>query len=199
MARVFSEHKLVIATHNKGKLVEIAELLKPYNVECISAGDLNLPEPEETGDTFVANATLKAHAASRASGLVALADDSGLEVDALDGAPGVYSARWAGESKDFSIAMQRVQDELRNSKNRKARFICALALCWPDSDCEVVEGKVEGKITWPPKGDKGFGYDPIFMPDGSLKTFAEMDPAAKHKISHRARAFNQLIKLCFSK
>lgn len=197
MARRFDQPKLVIASHNAGKVREIAELLEPFGVEVVSAGTLGLPEPEETGATFIDNALLKAHAAARASDLPALADDSGLAVTALDGAPGIYSARWAGPDKDFSAAMAKVEDLLRGAEDRSAQFVCALALAWPDGHAEVFEGTVAGEITWPPRGDKGFGYDPIFAADGEDITFAEMDPARKHALSHRADAFAKLVAACF--
>ena len=163
----------------------------------ISAGELNLPEPEETESTFIGNAKLKALAAAKASGLPALSDDSGLAVSALDGAPGIYSARWAGPSKDFTAAMLRVEKEMAGTADRSAKFVCALALCWPDSHCEVFEGEVHGTLSFPPRGTKGFGYDPIFVPVDLETTFAEMEPAAKHAMSHRARAFAQLVAACF--
>ena len=201
MARRFSGHKLVIASHNPGKVREINDLVRPYGVEAISAGSLGLPEPEETGTTFIANAELKARASALGSGLPALADDSGLVVPALDGAPGLYSARWAGPTKDFGFAMDRVERELRakglEPSGQKAHFVCALALAWPDGHCESFEGKVHGKLVFPPRGQNGFGYDPIFMADGHAITFGEMEPQAKHAISHRARAFAQMIEACF--
>ncbi len=197
MARRFQGGRLVIASHNAGKVREIGELLAPFGADVVSAGDLGLPEPEETGDTFVANALLKAHAAATAAKLPALADDSGLSVTALDGAPGIYSARWAGPEKDFAVAMQKVEELLRGQEDRSARFVCALALAWPDGHAEVFEGTVAGEIHWPPVGDRGFGYDPIFRPDGYDITFGEMDPAAKHTISHRADAFRKLVAACF--
>lgn len=177
---------------------EIAELLKPLNLTVISAAEKNLPEPDETETSFTGNARLKAMAAAQASGLTALADDSGFCVDALDGAPGVYSARWAGPRKDFKLAMQRVHDALV-AKNisfqtrPRASFVCVLALAQPDGTCETFEGKIDGHVIWPPRGDKGFGYDPIFVPDGHDQTFAEFDTALKNAISHRARAFKLFI------
>ena len=192
----FTQNKLVIASHNQGKVREIGELLAPYGVETISAGDLGLPEPIEDGDTFIANAEIKALAAAKASGLPALADDSGLSVDALGGAPGIYSARYAGDSKDFNIAMKRVMDEV-GSQEKGAHFTCALTLAWPDGVVESFEGKVFGNLTWPMRGEKGFGYDPIFIPTGHDVTFAEMEPCDKHAMSHRANAFKQLIEACF--
>ena len=196
MSRKFTEDKLVLASHNPGKVREISALLDPFNVDVVSAGDLGLPEPEETGQTFIANAELKALASARGSGLVALADDSGLAVDALDGAPGIYSARWGGPDKDFNVAMKRVIDELGDA-DRSASFRCALTLAWPDGHVESVEGRVDGHLVWPMRGDKGFGYDPIFVPNGYDQTFAEMDPTAKHEMSHRADAFKKLINACF--
>lgn len=195
--RKFDEKKLVIASHNAGKIREIGELLAPFGVDVVSAGDMDVEEPEETGLTFIDNAVLKAKHSADATGLPALADDSGLAVTALDGAPGIYSARWAGQPRDFNMAMQRVQDELADNADRSAKFICALALAWPDGHVEVFEGKVEGTITWPMRGDKGFGYDPIFQPDGHQISFAEMEPAKKHEMSHRADAFEQLVARCF--
>lgn len=197
MARRFDGGKLIVASHNTGKVREIRDLLTPFDTEVLSATDLNLAEPEETGDTFVANAKLKALAATTAANLPALADDSGLSVDALDGAPGIYSARWAGAEKDFLAAMKKIEQELGDKDNRRARFMCALALAWPDGHCEVFEGTVAGKLEFPPRGTKGFGYDPIFVPDGHTVTFAEMEPAAKHAMSHRADAFHQFVAACF--
>jgi len=202
MARKFTGARLVVATHNPGKVVEFAALLKPLGIETVSAGELGLPEPEETGTTFRANAEIKALASARASGLPALSDDSGLVVAALEGAPGIYSARWAGETKDFSIAMQRVEDELQNAgattpDQRRAHFVAALTLAWPDGHCETFEGIFEGRVVWPPRGDNGFGYDPIFCADGYDITCGEMDPEAKHAISHRALALAQLLPACF--
>jgi XTP/dITP diphosphohydrolase len=193
--------RLVLASHNAGKLREIAELVAPYGITAVSAATLGLPEPEETGTTFIANAKLKARAAAEASGLPALADDSGLAVEALDGAPGIYSARWTGPKRDFAVGMARVQRELeaKSTANRRAAFIAALTLCWPDGHCESFEGRVKGTLTWPPRGDRGFGYDPIFIPDGYRETFGEMDLAVKHAISHRAAAFRQLEAACFAR
>ena len=196
-SRHFAGGTLVVASHNAGKVREIRELLAPFAVDVVSAGDLNLPEPEETGTTFIANAELKALAAARASNIPALADDSGLSIDALDGAPGIYSARWAGPGKDFDVAMTRIEREMDGKTDRNARFICALSLAWPDGHCDSFEGKVTGVLTFPPSGTKGFGYDPIFIADGNTVTFAEMEPAAKHAISHRADAFRQLVAACF--
>jgi XTP/dITP diphosphohydrolase len=187
--------RLVLATHNPGKVVELAELLGPHGLDVVSAGDLGLPEPEETGLTFVANAELKALAAAVASGLPALADDSGLCVDALGGEPGIYSARWAGPTKDFSIAMQRVRAEMPATAPDTAHFICALSIAWPDGHVETVEGRVDGHIVWPPRGQNGFGYDPLFLMDGKTQTYGEMPRADKEADNHRARAFAQLLEL----
>ncbi len=195
-ARRFAGDRLVIASHNKGKVREIADLLAAYVRAFPSAGDLGLPEPEETETTFVGNAALKARAAAAASSLPALADDSGLVVPALGGAPGIYSARWAGPEKDFAVAMRRVERELGDG-DPSAHFVCALALAWPDGHVEAVEGNVYGRLVFPPRGDRGFGYDPIFIPDGHDITFAEMDPDDKHRMSHRADAFAQLVARCF--
>lgn len=198
MPRKFLGGRLVVASHNAGKVREIRELLEPFKADVISAGDLGLPEPEETETTFIGNAKLKAVAAAKASGFVALADDSGLAVAALNGAPGIYSARWAGPTKDFSLAMTRVEKELAGKPDHSAKFVCALALCWPDGHCEAFEGEVHGALTFPARGEKGFGYDPIFIPAGLRTTFAEMEPAAKHAMSHRAHAFKQLVAACFT-
>jgi len=202
MARAFTEPKLIVASHNKGKLVEIAELLTRFAVETVGADALGLPEPEETGATFIANAELKALAAATKAGLPALSDDSGLAVDGLDGAPGIYSARWAetANGRDFDFAMHKIEMALHQKWDvpRTARFICALSLAWPDGHVESFEGKVEGSLVWPMRGKNGFGYDPIFLPLGGDKTFGEMDPAAKHAISHRADAFTQLVEACFA-
>ena len=197
MARRFKDDTLVIASHNAGKVREIAELLRPYVPAFRSAAEARLPEPEETGTTFRANAELKALAAARGSGHVALADDSGLVVPALGGDPGIYSARWAGPSKDFGMAMEHVHARLAPGADPGAHFVCALTLAWPDGHVETVEGKVHGVLVWPPRGDRGFGYDPMFQPEGSAETFGEMDPDAKHRISHRADAFRQLVERCF--
>lgn len=199
MARTFESPELVIASHNPGKVREIGALLAPFGVIVKSASELNLPEPIEDGGTFIDNAVLKAQSATKHSGLPALADDSGLAVEALGGAPGIYSARWAGEDKDFDIAMARVNAELGDSRNDAAAFICVLALSWPDRHVEVFEGRVEGNITWPPRGDNGFGYDPIFTANGYDLTFGELDPNEKHRISHRADAFEKLVRACFTK
>ena len=189
--------RLVIASHNAGKVREIAELLGPHGIEPVSAGSLGLPEPDETGTTFIANAELKALQAADLSGLPALADDSGLCVEALNGDPGIYSARWAGPGKDFGLAMKLVWNALAAKgpeAGHDAHFICALALAWPDGHVEAFEGRVDGTIVWPPRGDKGFGYDPVFQPLGHAITFGEMDPAAKHGMSHRADAFAKLVQ-----
>lgn len=185
--------RLVIASHNDGKLREIQALLEPFAVEIISAKALDLPEPDETGDSFIANAELKALAASRACGLPALADDSGLCVNGLGGAPGIYSARWAGPAKDFGMAMARIQRELGDAADRSAYFICALSVAWADGHIRSFEGRVDGSIVWPARGHRGFGYDPIFQAQDMIQTFGEMDPDAKHAISHRARAFASLV------
>ena len=191
--------RLVVASHNKGKAREMADLLGPYGVEILSAADLGLAEPEETGESFIANAELKARAAAKASGLPALADDSGLAVDALAGAPGIYSARWAGPAKDFAMAMCNVEEKLqaKGAADRKAHFVSALSLVWPDGHTETFEGRVDGTLVWPPRGTLGFGYDPMFMPDGSDTTFGEMQPVQKHAMSHRARAFRKLADAVF--
>ncbi|WP_416899052.1 MAG: RdgB/HAM1 family non-canonical purine NTP pyrophosphatase [Minwuia sp.] len=198
MARKLTERKIVVASHNRGKVVEIAELLRPFGIQPVSAAELNLPEPEETETTFTGNALLKARAAAEASGLPSLSDDSGLAVTALGGDPGIYSARWAGPERDFDLAMQKVEDALqeKGATDRSARFICALALCWPDGETAVFEGKVEGDLVWPPRGTNGFGYDPVFVATGRKITFGEMDPAEKHAMSHRADAFRQLLAAC---
>ena len=195
--RKFTDQQLVIATHNPGKVREIADLLAPYVESFSSAGDCNLPEPEETGSSFAENAAIKALAAARGTGLPALADDSGLTVEALNGDPGIYSARWGGPDKDFNLAMQKVHEALGDNGDRSAAFVCALALAWPDGHIEHFEGRVAGQIVWPPRGEKGFGYDPVFVPEGEIRTFAEMEPEEKHRISHRARAFEKLVKGCF--
>ncbi|SBW08900.1 dITP/XTP pyrophosphatase [uncultured Alphaproteobacteria bacterium] len=197
MARRFDDVKLVIASHNPGKVREIGELLAPHRVDVVSAGELGLPEPEETGETFADNARLKALAAAEGAGLPALADDSGLCVVALDGAPGIYSARWAGPNKDFAHAMERVRVALDDTPDREAYFVCVLALAWPDGHVETFEGRVYGRLVFPPRGDRGFGYDPIFEPVGETRTFGEMDAAEKHAMSHRAQAFELLLAGCF--
>ncbi|GFE94137.1 RdgB/HAM1 family non-canonical purine NTP pyrophosphatase [Acetobacter persici] len=187
--------KLVLASHNAGKLAEFSTLLADFGVTVLSAGDLNLPEPEETATTFAGNAAIKALAAARATGLPALADDSGLCVSALGGAPGIYSARWAGPDKDFPAAMARIEDGI-GSDERDAWFICVLCLAYPDGTTHSFEGRVDGSITWPPRGEKGHGYDPIFTPTGESRTFAEMEEAEKNAISHRARAFQAFKQAC---
>ena len=203
-ARRFDGGKLVVASHNEGKVIEIRDLLAPFGVDAVSAAELGLPEPDETGATFTANAQLKALAAAQAAGLPALADDSGLAVEALKGAPGIYSARWAetADGRDFTAAMARVEKELNAANdgpggNRRAKFVCALSLAWPDGHVETFEGQVAGTLVWPPRGTQGFGYDPLFLPDGQFGTFGEMAPAAKHAMSHRAHAFAQLVGACF--
>ncbi|WP_242096770.1 RdgB/HAM1 family non-canonical purine NTP pyrophosphatase [Sphingomonas sp. CROZ-RG-20F-R02-07] len=191
--------RLVIASHNPGKVREIGALLAGHGMDVVSAAELDLPEPEETGVTFVANAELKALQAADLSGLPALADDSGLCVDALNGDPGIFSARWGGPDKDFDLAMRLVEDRLNEEPDmaRSAHFVCALALAWPDGHVEWFEGRVDGTLVWPPRGDKGFGYDAMFQADGRDDTFGEMDPDAKHAISHRADAFGQLAAAVF--
>ena len=203
--------RVVIATHNAGKLVEMRELLGFYGVEAVSAGDLNLPEPEETGTTFAANARIKAQASAQASGMPAFADDSGLVVDALDGAPGIYSARWAGPGKDFGHAMEKIEGMLRERdaftpQQRSAHFISVLCVAWPDGHVEEFDGKVDGSLVWPPRGDEGFGYDPMFLPVGFGLTFGEMSRDQKHGLppngqglSHRARAFVKLAEACLGR
>ena len=185
---------LVAATHNKGKVAELRDLFEPLGFEVVTALDLKLDEPEETETTFEGNAILKARAAALATGFPALSDDSGLSVTALDGAPGIYSARWAGEPRDFGVAMARVEQALQQTggKDRSAKFICVLAVIWPDGHAETYRGEVEGQLVWPPRGDKGFGYDPIFVADGETITFGEMDPDRKHAMSHRAVAVEKL-------
>ena len=190
--------RLVIATHNPGKLAEIADLLAPHGVSAVSAGELGLPEPEETAPDFVGNARLKALAAAAASGMPALADDSGFCVAALGGAPGVFSARWAGPRKNFAEAMQRVHDEAADASDPRAWFACALCLAWPDAHTETFFGRVDGTWVWPPRGERGFGYDPMFLPAGGALTYGETQPDEKHATSHRARAFKQLLASCFA-
>ena len=197
MARRFTEKRLIIASHNSGKVREIGELLDPWSVEVVSAAELDLPEPEETGLTFAANAKLKADAAALAAKLPALADDSGLSVNALDGSPGIYSARWGGPEKDFDVAMARVNAEMGDAADRRAQFVCALALTWPDGHSEIFEGTVDGTLVWPPRGDRGFGYDPMFLGEGDTGTYGEIEPMEKHAKSHRAVAFRKLIDACF--
>jgi XTP/dITP diphosphohydrolase len=203
--------RLVIATHNPGKLVEMRELLMPYGIDAVSGGDLGLAEPEESGTTFRENARIKASAAATASGLPAFADDSGLTVDALNGDPGIYSARWAGPKKDFRLAMQTIEDKLRalgarSPQQRRAHFVSALCVAWPDGHVEEFEARVDGTLVWPPRGDKGFGYDPMFLPDGHALTFGEMPAEDKHGLppkgkglSHRARAFLKLAEACLGR
>ena len=200
--------QLVIATHNPGKLAEMRELLAPYGIEAVSAGELGLDEPDETGDSFRANAQIKAAAAVKSSQLPAFADDSGLAVDALDGAPGIFSARWAGPNKDFAAAMAQVERLLQERgaatpPQRRAHFVSALCVAWPDGHLEEVEARVEGTLVWPPRGTAGFGYDPAFLPDGHTRTFGEMTSIEKHGLpplglglSHRARAFVKLAEIC---
>jgi XTP/dITP diphosphohydrolase len=200
--------RLVIATHNPGKLAEMRELLAPHGVEAVSAGELGLPEPEETGATFHANARIKAVAAANAAGLPSFADDSGLVVEALGGAPGIFSARWAGPTKDFSVAMARIERLLQERgattpEQRKAHFVSALCVAWPDGHLEEVEARADGTLVWPPRGTSGFGYDPMFLPDGFDRTFGEMTSIEKHGLpplgfglSHRARAFVKLVEIC---
>jgi XTP/dITP diphosphohydrolase len=200
MTRRFQLTQLLIASKNEGKVQEIRELLADFNIQVVSAVDFtDIVEPEETGKSFKENAELKARYYSQHTNLPALADDSGLCVDALKGAPGIYSARWAAGGKDFGLAINRIKDEVKASgaANNNAEFVCALALCWPDGHMESFEGYVKGALTFPPKGEKGFGYDPIFIPRGYNKTFAEISSEDKHRISHRADAFNKLIQACF--
>ena len=203
--------KLVIATHNPGKLAEMRELLSPYGIEAVSAGELGLAEPEETGDSFQANARIKATAAAKAAQLPAFADDSGLVVNALDGAPGIFSARWAGPGKDFNAAMARIERLLQERgattpEKRRAHFVSALCVAWPDGHIEEVEARADGTLVWPPRGTAGFGYDPAFLPDGFTRTFGEMTSVEKHGLpplglglSHRARAFVKLAEICLDR
>jgi XTP/dITP diphosphohydrolase len=203
--------RLVIATHNPGKLVEMRELLAAYGIDATSAGELGLREPDETGMTFRDNARIKAQAAAQAAGLPAFADDSGLAVDALDGAPGIHSARWAGPDKNFRRAMETIEEKLRahgvsTPAQRNAQFVCALCVAWPDGHVEEFEARVNGTLVWPPRGDKGFGYDPVFQPDGHARTFGEMSSEEKHGLpprgkglSHRARAFLKLAEACLDR
>jgi XTP/dITP diphosphohydrolase len=197
--------RIVIATHNPGKLGELRELLSPYGIEAVSAGELGLDEPEETGASFRANARIKAQAAAASAQLPAFADDSGLAVEALDGAPGIHSARWAGPDKDFDAAMQKIEDLLRerSATDRRAHFVSALCVAWPDGHVEEFEGRVDGVLVWPPRGTAGFGYDPMFRPDGHTRTFGQMSADEKHGLppkgkglSHRARAFLKLAEAC---
>ena len=210
-ARPLQNREIVVATHNAGKLAEIRDLISPFGFAAKSAGELGLPEPEETGTTFEENAAIKALAAARATGMPALSDDSGLCVDALDGQPGVYTADWAQKadgSRDFAMAMRNVEEKLQQvgattPDRRRAAFVAVLALAWPDGHVEIVEGRVEGTCVWPPRGDQGFGYDPMFQPDGHDRTFGEMTGDEKHgwareeALSHRARAFEKLVAACF--
>ncbi len=196
--------RLVVASHNPGKIREINDLIRPFGISAVSAGELGISEPEETETTFAGNARLKALHSAKSSGLPALSDDSGLEVEALGGDPGVYSARWAGASKDFTYAMQRVEQQLQENfaldpDSRRANFTAALCLAWPDGETEVFEGKVFGHLVWPPRGEKGFGYDPMFLADGETLTFGEMESEAKHTMSHRARAFALFVAACLDK
>ena len=190
--------KLLVASHNAGKVREFADLLEPFKMDVVSASELDLPEPEETGSTFVENSLIKAQACCKGSNILSLADDSGLTVDALGGDPGIYSARWAGPGKDFNLAMEKVEKALQGRgatklKDRRASFICVLSLVSPDGSQEVFEGKVDGTLVWPPRGTNGFGYDPVFQPDGFDNTFGEMDPVKKHAMSHRAKAFAKML------
>jgi XTP/dITP diphosphohydrolase len=202
MRRLMRGDRLVVASHNPGKLVEIADLVRPYGLDAVSAGQLGVSEPEETETTFAGNARLKALHSALATGLPALSDDSGLEVAGLGGDPGVYSARWAGPGKDFAVAMRKVHDALAAKRGweevggPRANFTAALCLAWPDGETAVFEGKVFGRLVWPPRGVRGFGYDPMFLADGATETFGEMEPAAKHAISHRARAFRLFVEQC---
>ena len=189
--------KLVLATHNEGKLREIRALVAPMGITCLGAAELDLPEPEETGTSFIANAELKARAAADATGLPALSDDSGLSVDALGGEPGIHSARWAEDevgARDFGRAMDKVEAALDPDSARDAHFTCALTLAWPDGRTQSFEGKVHGRLVWPPRGQGGFGYDAMFVPHGHDQTFGEMEAEAKHAMSHRAKAFEQLVE-----
>ncbi|MEO1562332.1 MAG: RdgB/HAM1 family non-canonical purine NTP pyrophosphatase [Pseudomonadota bacterium] len=200
--RQLTEPKIVLASHNQGKLREIAALVEPLGFAVISAGELGLEEPEETEDTFAGNARIKAHFSAKESGLPALSDDSGIEIDVLDGAPGVYTADWAetDDGRDFMMAMTRAWTEITETKAKPpltARFCCTLCLAWPDGHDEVFAGTVDGTLTWPPRGNKGFGYDPMFIPLGETETFGEMDPDKKHKMSHRADAFAKLLRGSF--
>lgn len=198
MPRRFTESTLLIASHNAGKVKELQHLFHPYHITLVSAAELNIPEPEETGVSFMENAVLKAHYYSTASSLPALADDSGLAVDALQGRPGIHSARFAAEHSGFAGAMQQIERLLAGENNQTAAFICALSLWWPGGDHEEVEARLEGELCFPPRGDKGFGYDPIFVPQGCSLSCAEMEPNAKNAISHRAIAFTKLIERCFA-
>ncbi|MEI2387946.1 RdgB/HAM1 family non-canonical purine NTP pyrophosphatase [Breoghania sp. JC706] len=209
MTRTLTPGRLVLASHNAGKLREIRALVEPFGMEVVSAGELGLPEPEETGTTFEANAELKARASATAANLPALSDDSGLSVDALGGDPGIYSARWAGPDKDFAMAMRNVEEKLQQAgastpDKRTARFVCALCLAWPDGHVETFRGEIAGTLVWPPRGAQGFGYDPVFLPEGHERTFGEMSAEEKHgwsageadPLSHRARAFKLFADAC---
>jgi XTP/dITP diphosphohydrolase len=199
MARTVARaSRIVLASHNRGKLAEIAPMLAPWDMQVVSAGELGLPEPEETAPDFVGNARLKALAAATATGLVSLADDSGFCVAALGGAPGVVSARWAGPTKDFAAAMDRLHREIGENPDRRAWFVCVLSLAWPDGRSESFYGRVDGRMVWPPRGAQGFGYDPIFVPAGETATFGEMEAERKYALSHRTRAFRQLTATCLS-
>ena len=197
--RIFKDKKLVIASHNKGKIIEIKDLLAPLNIEILSVYDFNIEEPEENGATFEENALIKSSFVTQKTGLPSISDDSGICFSDLNGDPGIYSARWAGSNKNFYSAMSKINTAIKEVKqpNYDCYFICSLSIFWPDKFDVTVSGKVHGKFSWPPKGDKGFGYDPIFRPLGYNMSFAEMDPNFKHKISHRSIAFNKLINLCF--
>lgn len=201
--RVFDGDKIVLASHNKGKLREISALLAPFGIAVTSAGEFGLEEPEETETTFAGNARIKAHFAAKQTGLPALSDDSGITVDGLDGAPGVFTADWAEtpNGRDFPMAMKKVWDLLEEKsapEPRSAQFRCTLCLAWPDGHDEIFEGRVDGRLVWPMRGDQGFGFDPIFVPIGKDVTFAEMDPSEKHKMSHRSNAFKKLVDQCFA-
>jgi XTP/dITP diphosphohydrolase len=189
--------KLVLASHNRGKLAELTDLLRPYQVEIVSAGALGLPEPDETAPDFAGNARIKALAAATATNLPAFSDDSGFCAAALGGEPGVLSARWGGPEKDFAKAMEMVHERVGDNADRRAWFVAALCLAWPDGHTETYVGRVDGSMVWPPRGDKGFGYDPMFLPEDGTMTFGEMEPGAKHTVSHRARAFAQVMASCF--
>ena len=202
MTRRLAPGRLIVASHNKGKIREIGDLLRPYGVETVSVAELGLPEPAETEETFAGNARIKAHAAASAAGLPALSDDSGIEVEALGGRPGVHTADWAEtpSGRDFPMAMEtvwRLLEEAAAPHPRRARFVCTLCLAWPDGHDEIFEGEVRGAVSWPMRGDQGFGFDPIFTPEGHEETFGEMDPAKKHRMSHRADAFRKLVEGCF--
>ena len=198
-SRIFKDSKLVIASHNKGKIKEINELLNPLKIDVLSAYDLEIEEPEESGKTFEENALIKSKFVSQKTRLPCISDDSGICFSDLNNEPGIYSARWAGKEKNFAIAMLKINESIKKIKNPNfdCHFICSLSICWPDGYDITVSGRVDGKFSWPPKGDRGFGYDPIFKPLGYKKTFAEMEPKFKHSISHRSIAFDKLIKFCF--